>query len=210
MSAAAEWAQRREPVRADPLFGTRREWVGYSCETTGYGSVELCGPSAHRVTIVHPADDDVLRLHHRLVRNGRLRPAWYARRPDASRLHVVDRDELVRTRADLRGSWLSAAHAIARSCGEDDEVARMAGPALRQLLWSGRAQLDSPQVTVAFTELRRATDALVAERRRYRAAVDRWVGADIAQQDVESIRLEARVLAEVRREWDGATVQRTP
>jgi hypothetical protein len=192
-------------MRPDPLFGTRREWAGYSFETTGYGSVERCGPSAHRVTIVHPADDDVLRLHHRLVRNGRLRPAWW-RRLDASRVHVIDREELFRTRADLRGSWLSAAHAVARSCGEDDEVARMTGPALRQLLWTGRAQLDSPQVTAAFTELRRAADALVAERRRYRAAVDRWVGADLVQQDVESIRLEARVLAEVQREWDDTAV----
>ncbi|MCW2839023.1 MAG: hypothetical protein JWR55_506 [Aeromicrobium sp.] len=209
------WAQQHESVTPAPLFGGRRTWVGYAFETTGYGSLELCGPLAYRVTIVHPDDREALRQHHRLVRRGRLRPAPYRRRLGDSRLRVIEREQLTRSRADTHGSWLFAAQRIARVCGTDDEVARIAGPALRQLLWVSRDHLDSRHVEAAFVELARATEDLATERRRYRAAVDRWVAAghrselqaeahlgavrQLVQGDLDSIRLETGVLAEVRR-----------
>ncbi len=208
------WSQQQAAMSAAPLFGDRRQWDGYSAETTGYGSLELSGPLPHRVTIVHPSDADALRRHHRLVRRGRLRPAWYESRLDSSRLHVLARAELCRSRADDRGSWLFAAQRIASLCAADDDVARLVGPALRQLLWAGREQLGSDQVSAACTELRRAAEALAAERQAYLESVerlttgsvndvtDRRFVADVVQDDLETIRLEVRVLAEVQREWD--------
>jgi hypothetical protein len=68
------WAQQRATMQATPLFGGRREWPDYAAETTGYGSLELGGPLAYRVTIVAPGDEDALRGHHRLIRTGRPGP----------------------------------------------------------------------------------------------------------------------------------------
>jgi hypothetical protein len=196
------WSQQQQTMTAAPLFGGRRGWLDYSSETTGFGSVELGGPLAHRVTIVHPADDRVLRRHHRLVRSGRLSPAPYRRALDETRLHVVDRAELVRTRADDVDSWLVTAQRVAGLCAGDDEVARVVGPALRQLLWAGRHHLGSEHVAATIAELRTAAQDLATERTRYRAAVDRWV-SDRVHEDIEVIRLETRVLAEVRWDWEG-------
>jgi hypothetical protein len=152
MSAAADWADispfprcAADEARAIATASVtnlswsqqRRGWLDYAFETTGFGSVELGGPLAHRVTIVHPAADRVLRQHHHLVRSGRLRAAPYRRALDETRLHVVDRAELVRTRADDADSWLVTAQRVAGLCAGDDEVARVVGPALRQLLWAG-------------------------------------------------------------------------
>lgn len=195
------WGQQQQTMTAAPLFGGRRGWLDYSFETTGFGSVELGGPLAHRVTIVHPADAAVLRQHHCLVRSGRLRPAPYRRRIDESLLHVIDRDELVRTRADDPDSWLVAAQRVAAWCATDDHVADVAGPALRQLLWSGRRRLGSEQLRTTFAELRRATEDLAVERARYDAAVEQHV-QQLVRDDIESIRFETRVLGEVRREWE--------
>lgn len=189
------WAQQRAAVSAAPLFGERRQWLGYSAETTGYGSLELCGPLAYRVTIVHPDDSQALRQHHRMVRSGRLRTARYWRRIALDHVHVIERAELCRSRADARGSWLFAAQAVARLCGADDEVAWIAGPALRRLLWAGRAGL-GPELTATITELRDLTESLAAERRRYLAAVEQSI-----RDDLETIQLEIRTLAEVRRDW---------
>jgi hypothetical protein len=217
MSEAAEWADTAE-ASADPLFGGRRTWPAYTYETTGYGSLELRGALAYRVTIVHPDDREALRHHHRLVRSGRLNPSPYRRRRiDPAHLRVIDREELSRTRSDAVGSWLFAAQRVARVCGTDDEVARIAGPVLRQLLWVGRDHLGTEPVTAALAELRRATEDLAAERRRYCAALDRWVtsgrrhqvetqvdpepGQKLVQGDIESIRLETRVLVAVQQEW---------
>ncbi|MET0929241.1 MAG: hypothetical protein ABWX74_06970 [Aeromicrobium sp.] len=217
MSTAAEWADTSE-AGADPLFGGRRTWPAYTYETTGYGSLELRGARAYRVTIVHPDDRDALRRHHRLVRSGRLNPAPYRRRRiDPAHLRVIDREELSGTRADAVGSWLSTTQRVAHVCGADDEVARLAGPALRQILWVGRDHLGTEHVAAALAELRRATEELAAERRRYCVALDRWVasgrrpqvetrvdpetGPQLVQGDIESIRLETRVLVAVQREW---------
>ncbi|MET1037602.1 MAG: hypothetical protein ABW075_04960 [Aeromicrobium sp.] len=211
------WTQQRATMHAAPLFGGRRSWVDYSYETTGYGSLELCGQLAYRVTIVHPDDDDARRRHHRLIRSGRSKPAWFRRQPDAGRVHVIDHAELETTRANARGSWLFMAQRIARLCGTDDEVARLAGPAVRQLLWSGREHLGSARIADAIGELQHATETLAVERTRYTAAVDRLVGdqpqvvvpaRDVlhdVRRDIETIRFEARVLAEVREEWDVPT-----
>ena len=195
------WSQQQRTMTAAPLFGGRRGWLDYSFETTGFGSVELRGPLAQRVTIVHPADDDVLHRHHRLVRTGRLRPPRFRPGLDGARLHVLDRAELVRTRADEPDSWLVPAQRVAGLCATDDEVARIAGPALRRLLWAGRPDLGPATVTAEIAALRRATEDLTAERARYRVAVDRWASLrDGARDDIESIRFETRVLAEARRE----------
>lgn len=200
------WSQQQQTMSHAPLFGGRRQWCGYSFELTGYGLLELCGPLAYRVTIVHPDDSQALRQLHRLVCSGRLRPAWYRRRPDTSRVHVVDRAELSRTRVDVRDSWLFAAQRIARLCGTDDEVAQIAGPALRRLLWIGTEHPDS-DLTAAITELRRATEDLAAERKKYVAALERRIRGNarrtVLPGDVESVWLETQVLAEVRREWEG-------
>jgi hypothetical protein len=203
MGAAAEWAQHREAMTAAPLFGGRRSWLDYSFATTGYGSVERSGPRAYRVTIVRPGDPVALRQHHRLMRSGRLTPGPFRPRLDDSRVHVVDREELSLTRADAHDSWLVTAQHVARLCGADDEVARIAGAALRSLLWSGRVQLGSEPFMAAIDDLRRATEELAVERTAYRAAVDRWVaGEELARSDIESIEVETRVLAKVRQEWD--------
>lgn len=213
------WSQQQQAMSQAPVLGGRRQWCDYSFEMTGYGSLELCGPLAYRVTIVHPDDVPALRQLHRLVCTGRLRPAWYRRQMDASHVHVIDRAELCRTRADARGSWLFAAQAVARLCGTDDEIAHIAGSALRRLLWTGRPHLGSEHFTAAATELRRATEELAGERRRYAAALERRLSSgprssarapehrrtppQLVRDDVECIRLEAQVLAEVRREWEG-------
>ena len=213
------WSQQQQAMAAAPLFGGRRTWRHYSFETTGYGSLELCGPLAHRVTIVHPGDAETLRRHHRLVRRGRL-TSGSRRRPDDAHLCVLERDELVRTRADDRDAWLFAAQRVAQLCGTDDEVARTAGPALRQLLWSGRTHLAGRDVLTMLVDLRHAAEALAEERRSYLAAVERWIttgqraaidaeihrrsAQQLVQDDIESLRLETQVLAEVRREWHDA------
>lgn len=189
------WSQQQQTMSHAPALGGRRQWCGYSFELTGYGSVELCGPLAYRVTIVHPDDAAALRQLHRIVRSGRLRPAWYQPRPDVSHIHVLDRAELCRTRADARGSWLFAAQAVARLCGTDDEVAQLAGPALRRLLWAGRRGL-VPELTATITELLRVTESFAEERQRYLAAIEQRAAEDLA-----AIRLETQVLAAARREW---------
>lgn len=214
------WAQQQQTMSHGPLLGGRRQWCGYSFELTGYGSLELCGPLAYRVILVHPDDVSALRQLHRLVQSGRLRPACYRRRPDASHMYVLDRAELARTRVDARDSWLFAAQDIARLCGTDDEVAQMAGPVLRHLLWSGRDRPGSEHFAAAITELHQATQDLAAERTRYLAALERRFCGDaasaspaeapplsagqLAHADIDSIRLEAQVLAEVQREWEAA------
>lgn len=217
------WDQQRAAESAAPLFGGRRTWSAYAYETTGYGSLELCGPLAYRVTIVRPDDREVLRRHHRMVRSGRLNHAPYRwRRIDPSRLRVVDREELSRTQADAADSWLVAAQQVARACGADDEVARLAGPALRRLLWIGCDHLGAEHVAASFAELRGATEELAAARRLYRAALDRWVAsgrrdqrearADLESEqqlvhgDIELIRLETRVLGAVRQDWGGTGI----
>lgn len=216
------WSQQHQTLNAAaPLFGGRRGWLDYTYETTGYGSLELRGPLAYRVTIVQPGDAQTLRRHHRLVRSGHLKPARRWRRCDPCRVHVIERDELCRTRADDRDSWLFAAQGVARLCAGDDEVARLAGASLCRLLWFGREHLSSEHVSAAFAELRRATEALAAERRSYRTAVERRACAgehhtfgtearlqsvdQLAQEDLESIRLEVRALSEVQSEWGGAS-----
>lgn len=196
MSASSDWTHRPAPFTADPLFGARRQWLAYSFETTGYGSVERCGSAPHRVTIVHPDDDRALQQHHHLVRRGRLAPALHLRRIDATSVHVIDRDELVRTGADGRGSWLSGTQDIARLCATDNDVSRLVGPALRQLLWFGREHVGSQHVAGALAELRQAAEALAAEREHYIAALVRLV-----QDDIRSIRLETETMAQMRREW---------
>ncbi len=196
MSGPGVWTHRSAPLTADPLFGARRQWLAYSFETTGYGSVERCGSLPYRVTVVHPGDDHTLLQHHRLVRLGRLAPALHQRRIDASHLHVIDREELVRTRVDGHGSWLSAAQTIAGLCATDGDVARTVGPALRQLLWFSREHVGSGHVASALAELQQAAAALAAERDHYRAAVGRLV-----QDDLVSIRLETETMAQMRREW---------
>lgn len=192
------WSQQQQTMSHAPAFGGRRQWCGYSFELTGYGAVELCGPLAYRVTIVHSDAPQALHQLHRLVSSGRLQPAWYRRKLDASCLHVVDRAELSGTRVDARGSWLFVAQAVARLCRTDDGVAQIAGPALRRLLWTERGCLDTAHFAAAINELHRATADLAAERKRYLVALEQ----KILSGDVESIRLEAQVLAEVRREWD--------
>lgn len=217
------WSQQQQTMSHAPLLGGRRQWCGYSFEMTGYGAVELCGPLAYRVTIVHPDDPQALRQLHRLVCSGRLRPPRYRRGPDTSRVHVVDLAELSRTGADVRGSWLFAAQRIARLCGTDDEVAQIAGPALRRLLWIGREHLGSEHLTAAITELRQATEDFAAERTRYVAALEQRIRGDApstlqaedrlrvlrqaVRSDIASIRLEIQVLAEVQREWRGVMRQ---
>jgi hypothetical protein len=208
------WSQQRATMTGAPLFGGRRQWRDYSFETTGYGSLELCGQLAYRMSIVHPADDDGLRRHHRLVRRGRLTPVGIRRRPGTDRVHVLGRDELVRSGADTRGSWLFTAQRVARLCGTDDELAGFAGPALRQLLWVARDDLGDRAVADAFVDLRRATEALDAELTRHRAAVASRVRGDLhgepsieaglheVRRDIEAIGFEARVLSAVRQEWD--------
>lgn len=191
------WSQQQQAMGQAPVLGGRRQWCDYSFELTGYGSLELCGPLAYRVTLVPPDDGQALRQLHRLVCSGRLQPLWSRRHLDASRVHVIDRAELSRTGVDARGSWLFVAQAVARLCGTDDEIAQIAGPALRGLLWAGREHLGSADLSAAITELRRATEDLAAERARYVAALERRVRGDI-----DAVRLEAQVLAEVRREWD--------
>ena len=136
-------------------------------------------------------------------------------------MHVIDRDELCRTRADDPGSWLAEAQGIARLCGVDDAVARLAGSSLRRLLWFGREHLDTECVGTALADLGRATESLAAARGSYHAAVERMAFASerwacgtqaqlevvdqLAQEDVHSINLEVRALAEVQAEWEGHT-----
>lgn len=199
------WSQQQQTMSHAPMLGGRRQWRGYAFELTGYGALELCGPLAYRVSIVHPDDAQALRQLHRLVCTGRLQPAWYRRRLPVSHVHILERGELSRTHVDARGSWLFAAQAVARLCGTDDQIAQLAGPALRRLLWTGREQLDSEHLATALNELRLAADELATERRRYGTALDRRVCGDPATQNaVQSLRLEAQVLAEVRREWEPA------
>lgn len=200
MGAAVEWAHAGTASCDAPaaLFGGRRTWTDYAFETTGYGSLELRGASVFRLTIVHPGRDDVLRDHHRQVRRGTTGPGWFRRRHEDGLDHVVDRDELVRAHADARGSWLSDVRAVARRCGTDDEVARLAGPALRDLLWSERERLHCTHVAAALAELRDATETFAAERTQHAALVARRRLA----ADLTAIRFEASVLAAVRQEWD--------
>lgn len=196
-------SQQQQAMSHAPVLGGRRQWCDYSFELTGYGALELCGPLAYRVTIVHPDDAQALRRLHRLVRSGRLQPLGHRRRLDASRVRVIDRTELSRTGVDAHDSWLFAAQAVARWCGTDDTIAQIAGPALRRLLWTGRDHLGSEHLATVIAELRRATEDLAVERARYVAALERRVRGLAAVPDgVESIRLETRVLAEVRREWE--------
>lgn len=212
------WSQQQQAMSHAPVFGGRRQWCDYSFELTGYGALELCGLLAYRVTIAHPDDVQALRQLHRLVCSGRLRPLRNRRRLDASRVHVIERAELSRTGVDARDSWLFAAQAVARMCGTDDEIAQIAGPALRHLLWAGRDHLGSEHLTAPITELRRATEDLAAERMRYVAALERRIRGDVqstpqearmrsltqeVRRDIESLRLEVQVLAEVQREWEG-------
>lgn len=200
-----------------PVFGGRRQWLDYVGETTRFGSVELSGTSAHRVTLVRPGDATALAEHHRLVRTGRLAPTWPRRPLGADRLHVLERDDLRHTRADALDSWLVLAQGVARLCGTDDEVAHLAGGPLHRVLWSGRTRLDAPDVLDALAELHRAAAELAVERTSYRAAVERMVhlgrpasaagtqphaADELVRADLESIRLEIRTLAAVRTEWD--------
>ncbi len=200
-----------------PVFGGRRQWINYVCETTGFGSLEMLGASAHRVTLVRPGDVQALTDHHRLVRAGRLAPGWPRRPLGAHRVHVLDHVELVRTRADAHDSWLVAAQGIARLCGTDDEVAHLAGGPLRHVLWSGRHDLAARFVVSTLVELRHAADELATERTAYRAAVERMTRGgrptteddpqrdvdELARHDLEAIRLEISALSAVRAEWDG-------
>lgn len=195
MGTAADWSQDTTTPSAPPLGG-RQRWLDYTAETTGYGSFERGGDLVHRVTIVHPDDDAALRWHHALVQSGRLRSLVPARRRVLEiRTHVLDRAELVRSRADAPGSWLAAAQDVARLCGTDDAVADVAGPALRRLLWDARSHLGSAQAVAALADLQAAAGDLVTERRRF-------VLAQRSLRDVEAVRLEAAVYAEVRREWE--------
>ena len=194
------WNQQQQTMAAAPLFGGRRTWRHYSYETTGYGSLELRGPLAYRVTIVHPGDPETLRRHHRLVRSGRLQTALRARRLDGAHLQVMERDALVALCADEPDSWLVTAQHIARWCASDDEVAGTAGQVLHRLLWNGRHQLGTRPMRAALADLRHATEDLVAERARYRVAVDRWIDTTSAVRDIDAIRFETRVLADARRE----------
>jgi hypothetical protein len=217
MDTAADWAAVSPIDSPAPVFGGRRQWLGYVYETTGFGSLEMSGASAHRVTIVRPGDAQALADHHRMVRAGRLVPTWPRRAPGPDRVHVLEHDELRRTRADAHDSWLVAARGVARLCGTDDEVAHLAGGPLRHVLWSGRHHLASLDVVGALVELRHAADELAVERTAYRAAVERLTrdgrrapqddprpGVDeLARRDLETIRLEIRALSAVRAEWDG-------
>ncbi len=195
-------SQRLEAMgSAGPVFGGRRQWLGYVGETTGFGSLELSGCSPRRVSIVRPGDDDALREHHRLVRAGRLAPAWPRRSMGADRVHVVDHDELLLSRADAHDSWLAAAQAVARLCDTDDEVARLVADPLRLVLWSGRRRLGSPILVAELAELQQAAAELATERVAHHAAVERFAG----RHDLDAIRLETRALAELRAEWAAVT-----
>lgn len=213
------WTQQHQSMStAGPLFGGRRSWLDYTCETTGYGSLEMAGSLAYRVTIVRPGDTESLRQHHGLVRNGRMKAPWFGRSTDPSSAHVIDHDELVSTRAHARGSWLFSSQDVARLCATDDEVARIAGGSLRRILWDSREHLGSEHITGLLAELRLAAEELAAERTSYRTALTHmvcagepgWAGTaarlssviQLAQDDLESIRLETRALAGVRTEWD--------
>ncbi|MBD8608772.1 hypothetical protein IFT73_18100 [Aeromicrobium sp. CFBP 8757] len=186
---------------AAPVFGARRQWLGYVGETTGFGSLELSGCSPRRVTLVRPGDAEALREHHRLVRTGRLAPAWPRRPMGPGRVHVLDHEELLRTRADAHDSWLVAAQAVARLCRTDDEMAGLVADPLRHVLWAGREWLGSPGVVGALAALRQAADELATERAAHRAAVERMA----CRHDLDAIRLEIRTLAELRAEWDAVT-----
>lgn len=216
-------AQQLEAMgSAAPVFGGRRQWLDYVGETTGFGSLEMSRSSAHRVTLIRPGDAEALREHHRLVLAGRLTPSWPRPPLGAHRVHVLDRDELLRTRADAHDSWLVAAQGVARLCATDDQVAALVGGSLRHILWSGREHLAAAHVVLALTELGQAAHELAAERIAHRDAVERMIRrgrrpdetagevdaeaeavGELTRREIESIRLEARALSAVRTEWDG-------